>query len=66
MNWFDGMSRWISNWGQSFKQNGIHGKDRYRGRGMTNHPRNHNSNKSTKSIKKNRSGRKARQQNRRK
>lgn len=63
MNWY-GIGKFFSDWGRSFKKNGIHSENRFQGFGRTNYPRNHKSKKSLKNKNKNRTGRKARKQNR--
>lgn len=63
MNWY-GIGKWFSDWGRSFKKNGIQRENRYQGMGFNNYPRNHNSKKASKAKKKNRAGRKSRKGNR--
>ena len=63
MNW-SGIFDYFRFWGRSFEKNGIQSTNRWKGSGTNNHPRNHNSKKSAKNIKRNRAGRKSRKKNR--
>lgn len=63
---FSGIFDYFNFWNRAFRNDGIQSTNRFQGDGTQNYPRNHKSKKKQKAFNKNRAGKKARKQNRRK